>query len=101
MELYGRRKMSVLSREALYRIWSDLMRDCKLNRMKWELYHLRHFYINQAILNGVDLLLISKNCGNSINTITTFYEHIDLEKHNDLLLKRRNVRKELENEVEF
>ena len=101
MELYGRRKMGILSREALYRIWSDLMRDCKLNRMKWELYHLRHFYINQAILNGVDLLLISKNCGNSINTITTFYEHIDLEKHNDLLLKRRNVRKELENEVEF
>ena len=101
MELYGRRKMSVLSRHSLYRIWSDLMRDCKLTRIKFELYHLRHFYINQAILNGVDLLMISKNCGNSINTITSFYEHIDLQKHNDLLLKRRNVRKELENEVEF
>ena len=55
----------------------------------------------KQILNGVDLLMISKNCGNSINTITSFYEHIDLQKHNDLLLKRRNVRKEMENEVEF
>jgi len=101
MELYGRLKFGKLSREALYRIWSELIRDCGLKRIKFELYHLRHFYITQSILNGVDVLLISKNCGNSINTISQFYEHVDMEKNNRDLLKRRNVKKELEDEVEF
>jgi len=101
MELFGRLKFSKLSREALYRIWGELMRDCGLKRIKFELYHLRHFYITQSILNGVDILLISKNCGNSISTISTHYEHIDMEQHNARLLKRRNTKKELENEVEF
>lgn len=101
MELYGRLKFGKLSREALYRIWCELIRDCGLKRLKFELYHLRHFYITQSILNGVDILLISKNCGNSINTISQFYEHVDMEKNNERLLKRRNVRKELEDEVEL
>lgn len=101
MELFGRLKFGKLSREALYRIWTELIRDTGLKRMKFELYHLRHFYITQSILNGVDILLISKNCGNSINTISQFYEHVDMEKNNERLLKRRNVKKEMEDEVEF
>jgi len=101
MELYGRLKFCKLSREALYRIWTELIRDTGLKRIKFELYHLRHFYITQSILNGVDILLISKNCGNSINTISQFYEHVDMEKNNERLLKRRNVKKEIEDEVEL
>jgi len=101
MEFFGRRKFSALDKYPLYRIWGELMRDCGLNRIKFELYHLRHFYITQSILNGVDLLLISKNSGNSINTITKHYEHIDMEKNVQNLLKRRNTRKEMENEVEI
>ena len=69
LEMFGRRKGSVLDRYALYRIWGELMNEIGLNRMKFSLYHLRHFAITQQILNGVDLLLIAKNMGNSIATI--------------------------------
>lgn len=101
MEFFGRRKFNVLDRYALYRIWGELMRDCGLNRIDFQLYHLRHFFITQSILNGIDLLLISKNCGNSPNTIFNHYEHIEMEKQTQNLLKRRNTKEEMENEIEI
>ncbi|NBV28135.1 site-specific integrase, partial [bacterium] len=70
MELYGRRKFDVLDKYALYRIWGELMRDCGLTRLDFTPYCLRGFYITQSILNGYDLVLIAKNAGNSINTIS-------------------------------
>jgi len=100
MEFFGRRKFESLDRYALYRMWGELMRDCKLRRIKFTPYHLRHFFITQSILNGVDLMLIAKNCGNSINTIASHYEHIQMETQTENLIKRRNVRKEMENEKE-
>ena len=100
MEFFGRRKFECLDRFALYRMWGELMRDCKLKRIKFTPYHLRHFYITQSILNGIDLMLIAKNCGNSINTIASHYEHIQMETQTENLVKRRNVRKEMENEKE-
>ena len=99
LEMFGRRKGSVLDRYALYRIWGELMNEIGLNRMKFSLYHLRHFAITQQILNGVDLLLIAKNMGNSIATITKHYEHIDMEKNTKKLIQRRNTRLEMANEV--
>ena len=45
-------------------------------------------------------MLIAKNCGNSINTIASHYEHIQMETQTENLIKRRNVRKEMENEKE-
>ena len=101
MEFFGRRKFNSLDRYALYRIWGELMRDCGLKRIDFQLYHLRHFFITQSILNGVDLLLISKNCGNSPNTIFNHYEHIEMEKQTHKLLQRRNTREEMENEIEI
>jgi integrase len=101
MEFFGRRKFNALDRYALYRIWGELIRDCGLNRIDFQLYHLRHLFITQSILNGVDLLLISKNCGNSPNTIFNHYEHVEMEKQTQKLLQRRNTRKEMENEIEI
>jgi len=101
MEFFGRRKFNNLDRYALYRLWSELMRDAGLNRIDFQLYHLRHFYITQSILNGVDLLLISKNAGNSPNTIFQHYEHVEMEKQTKNLLKRRNTKEEMENEIEI
>ena len=99
--MFGRRKGSVLDRYALYRIWGELMNGAGLNRMKFSLYHLRHFAITQQILNGVDLLLIAKTMGNSITTITKHYEHIDMEKNTKKLIQRRNTRLEMANEVSW
>ena len=101
LEMYGRRKGSVLGTHALYRIWGELMRDAGLDRMKFTLYHLRHFSITQQILNGIDLILIAKNMGNSISTISKHYEHIDMEKNSRKLIKRRNTRLEMSDEVKW
>jgi site-specific recombinase XerD len=101
MEFFGRRKFEALDRYALYRIWRELMRDCELNRINFTPYHLRHFYITQSIISGVDLMLIAKNCGNSINTIAAHYEHIQMEQQSQNLIKHRNIKKERESEVEF
>ena len=101
LEMFGRRKGSVLDKYALYRIWGELMRDAGLDRMKFTLYHLRHFSITQQILNGVDLLLIAKNMGNSVNTIARHYEHIDMEKNSRKLIQRRNTRLEMAEEVNW
>ena len=101
MEMFGRRKYNALDRYALYRLWGEMIRDSGLDRIKFTLYHLRHFSITQQILNGVDLMLIAKNMGNSINTIARHYEHIDMEKNTRRLIQRRNTRLEIENEVVF
>ena len=101
MEFFGRRKSDVLDRYALYRMWGELMRDAGLNRIDFQLYHLRHWFITQSILNGVDLILIAKNCGNSPNTIYQHYEHVEMEKQVPNLLKRRDTRKEMEGEIDF
>ncbi len=101
MEFFGRRKFDVLDKYALYRIWGELMRDCCLTRLDFTPYSLRGFYITQSILNGHDLLLISKNCGNSINTISHHYEFVNMEHQSHRLLKRRNTLQEMENEIEW
>lgn len=101
MEFFGRRKFNALDRYALYRIWGELIRDCGLKRIDFQLYHMRHFFITQSIYNGVDLLLISKNCGNSPNTIFNHYEHIEMEKQTQQLLQRRNTKEVMENEIEI
>ena len=101
LEMFGRRKGSVLCKYALYRTWAELIRDAGLDRIKFTLYHLRHFSITQQILNGVDLILIAKNMGNSINTITKHYEHVDMEKNSRKLIMRRNTRIEMSDEVSW
>jgi len=101
MEFYGRRKFEALDRYALYRMWGELMRDCGLKRIDFTPYHLRHFSITQSILNGVDLLLIAKNHGNSINTIAKHYEHIQMETQTHKLIKRRDTRQEIERDIEI
>jgi len=101
LEMFGRRKGSVLGTHALYRIWGELMNDVGLDRIKFTLYHLRHFSITQQILNGVDLLLVAKNMGNSISSISKHYEHIDMEKNSRKLIKRRNTRLEMNEEANW
>ena len=75
------------------------MFSAKLNRIEFSPYSLRGFYITQSVLNGIDLLLIAKNCGNSLSTILTHYEFINMESQTKDLIKRRNVREEISNEV--
>ena len=99
MEMYGRRKFQVFDRYAFYRLWKELMSSAKLDRITFTPYCLRGFYITQSILNKIDLLLIAKNCGNSIDTIMKHYEFINMEAQTKELIQRRNVEEEISAEV--
>jgi integrase len=45
------------------------------------LYSWRHTYITEAILIGIDVHKIAKNCGNTVATIEKHYAHIIAERH--------------------
>ena len=98
-DMFGRNKGKVFERHSFYRLWGELMNEVGLNRIEFSPYNLRGFYITQSILNGIDMLLIAKNCGNSLTTILKHYEFIDMERQTKDLIKRRNVKGEVSNEV--
>ena len=99
MDMLGRNQGKVFERHSFYRLWKELMLAAKLNRIEFSPYSLRGFYITQSILNGIDLLLIAKNCGNSLNTIMKHYEFIKMESQTKDLIKRRNIKEEISAEV--
>ena len=99
MDMLGRNQGKVFERHSFYRLWKELMFSAKLNRIEFSPYSLRGFYITQSILNGIDLLLIAKNCGNSLNTIMKHYEFIKMESQTKDLIKRRNIQEEISAEV--
>ena len=99
MEMFGRTKGKVFDKFAFYRLWKELMQAAGMNRIEFTPYCLRGFYITQSILNKIDLLLISKNCGNSPETIFKHYEFINMESQTKELIQRRNIQEELSAEV--
>ncbi|EAS43478.1 site-specific integrase [Photobacterium profundum] len=54
-------------------------------KTKYTLYSCRHTYITKQLLNGVDMLVIAKQVGNSLETIQNHYDH-------SLLKDNKNVR---------
>ena len=72
-----------------------------LTRIDFTPYNFRSFYITQSILNGMDITLIAKNCGNSPNTIYTHYEFVNMEHNLDKIVKRREMKKETNYEIEI
>ena len=101
MEMVGRKKYMPFERYALYRLWKELIVAAGLTRIEFTLYCLRGFYITQSILNGVDVTLIAKNCGNSPSTIYQSYEFINMETNTHNIIKRRDTRKEIDYSVEL
>ena len=99
MDMLGRNQGKVFESHSFYRLWKELMSSAKLTRLDFSPYSLRGFYITQSILNGIDLLLIAKNCGNSLNTIMKHYEFIKMESQTKDLIKRRNIQEEISAEV--
>ena len=99
MDMLGRNQGKVFERHSFYRLWKELMSSAKLTRLDFSPYSLRGFYITQSILNGIDLLLIAKNCGNSLNTFMKHYEFIKMESQTKDLIKRRNIQEEISAEV--
>ena len=101
MDMFGRNKGKVFEKHSFYRLWGELMESSGMKRINFSPYCLRAFYITQSILNNIDLILISKNCGNSLETIMKHYEFIQMEAQTTDLIKRRNIKKECSKEIIF
>ena len=43
-------------------------------------YSFRHFYISQQIIAGVDVFLLARNCGTSVEMIDKWYADVKLER---------------------
>ena len=76
IDLEGRRKGQQIDKYVLNRLFRELIHYCKLTRIKFTPYHLRHFYITQRLMNGVDIVLLATNAGNSPKIIYDTYSHI-------------------------
>ena len=76
LDLEGRRKGQHIDKYVLNRLFRELMHYSKLDRIKFTPYHLRHFYLTQRLMNGVDIVLLATNAGNSPKVIYDTYSHI-------------------------
>ena len=101
LDLEGRRKGQQLDKYVLNRLFRELMDYCKLDRIKFVPYHLRHFYITTRLMNGVDIVLLSENAGNSPKVIFDTYAHIRTKLATQELNKYRRRGSAEELGVEF
>jgi hypothetical protein len=89
IDVYGRRQGQQFDKYVLNRLFRELMSYAGLNRIKFTPYHLRHFYISQRLMNGVDIVLLSENAGNSPAVILNTYAHIKTRLATQELNKQR------------
>ena len=101
IDLEGRRKGEKLDKYVLNRLFRELMEYAGLTRIKFTPYHLRHFYITQRLMNGVDIVLLSQNAGNSPKVIYETYQHINTQLMTQELNKVRSRKSWEEVGVEF
>jgi len=97
IDLSGRRKGQQINRHILNRLFTELMHYAGLTRIKFTPYHLRHFYITQRLMNGVDVVLLSENAGNSPQVLLQSYAHIKTKLATQELnkVRKRSSREEL------
>ena len=101
VDIDGRRKGQQLDKYVLNRLWRELMDYAGLNRIKFTPYHLRHFYITQRLMNGVDIVLLSQNAGNTPKVLFETYQHLNTQVMTQELNKQRSRRSWEELGVEF
>lgn len=65
------------------KIFNDVIHKMKKKNLglkhKYTLYSCRHTYITKQLLNGVDMYLVAKQCGNSLEMIQKHYDHVKLK----------------------
>lgn len=77
--------------------FNDVMQKMKNKKMglkhKYTLYSCRHTYITKQLLNGTDMYLVAKQCGNSLEMIQKHYDHVKLKsaKNANKLLGRTEL----------
>lgn len=62
---------------------ADLLFDYRGTRRS--AYSFRHYYISQQLMHGVEVFLLAKNTGTSVEMIEKFYADVKLETMKDEL----------------
>ena len=70
-------------------MWGELMVSANLNRLDFEPYMLRSWYITNSILNESPYERIGQNVGNSPGTILEHYDFVKQELNPEVFLRRR------------
>lgn len=64
--------------------FTELLKAAGLERdyrgMKRTPYSLRHFYISEQLANGVDILIVARNCRTSVAMIDKHYGQVQIER---------------------
>ena len=58
-----------------------------VNNMKFTPYCCRHYFITAGLRRWIDVFIIAKNCGTSIEMIKTYYDATIPEDNIDTLIK--------------
>ena len=97
VDVCGRRKGQQIDKYVLNRLFRELMSYAGLERINFTPYHLRHFYITQRLMNGVDVVLLSENAGNTPQVLLQSYSHVKTKLATQELNKtrRRSSREEI------
>ena len=91
LEMYGARKGKALSADVAGRMWRELQADCGfLDRIKFDKYMFRSFYVTNAYLNDIPAKDIAANLGNSETVLEEHYKFIKAELNSAKLLKRES-----------
>ena len=101
VDVSGRRKGQQIDKYVLNRLFRELMSYAGLERIKFTPYHLRHFYITQRLMNGVDVVLLSENAGNTPQVLLQSYSHVKTKLATQELNKTRKRSSREEIGIEF
>ena len=101
IDVCGRRQGQQLDKYVLNRLFRELMSYAELDRIKFTPYHLRHFYITQRLMNGVDVVLLSENAGNTPQVLLQSYSHVKTKLATQELNKTRKKSSREEIGIEF
>jgi integrase len=72
---YGRERVQDLD-TAFWRLLKSLNMKHDSQGQELSLYSLRHYYITQQLLKGVNIHLLARNCGTSTTHIERHYSHV-------------------------
>ncbi|MEY8214880.1 MAG: site-specific integrase [Colwellia sp.] len=86
----------------VFKSFIDYLLKDNLISQKYTLYSCRHYYITKRLSEGVDIYLISKYVGNSVEMIQRFYDAYKLEnpEHFDALTGRDREQEAIQQEEE-
>ena len=69
---------------SVFKQFNDYMEKENLISKRYTLYCCRHYYITKKLLDGVEIYLLSKYVGNSIDMIQRFYDHHIISKQDNI-----------------